>query len=54
MGRQEMVDVSGLGRRQGAENVSEVVLRIKAATAATHQDRSEDRTAPSGLRVPNK
>jgi hypothetical protein len=54
IGWHEMVDVACLGSRQAAENVGDIVLRINAAATATHDDRVDDRTAPSGIRVPNK
>ena len=54
VGGNEVFDIACLGCRKAAENVGHVFLRIDAAPSATHDDRVDDRTAASGVPMPNK
>ena len=52
VGWNEILDIACLGRRQAAENVGQVVLRIDAAPAAAHDDRVDDRTCQPAFGCP--
>lgn len=49
--RQEVHDVAGFCRGQPCKHINQVILRIDAAPATTHENRVDDGTAPAGIRM---
>jgi len=51
VGGKQAVNLGNVYRRQTAEDIREVVLRIDAPAAAADQDRVDDGAAPGGVRM---
>lgn len=50
----QFADLRDVHGGQTPEHVGQVVLRVDAAASAADDQRVDDRTAPTGVRVPNK